>query len=128
MYLIDTNIIIWILRGNKRYLDLQRSLQKEASLYISTITVAEIYKNAFPSEMIKTDEVLNEFDKLTVSSSTAKQAGLYWQQFITKFKNLNIIDCIIAATSHEYDLTLVTLNTKHFPMEDIKVLDPLKKK
>ena len=127
MHLIDTNIIIWILRGEKTYLELKRSLKKESILYISTITVAEVYKNVYPAEMVKTDEILNEFELINVTDTIAKLAGLYWQQFIKKFKNLNILDCIIAATAREYDLTLVTLNSRHFPMNDISILDPVRK-
>ncbi len=126
MYLIDTNIIIWILWGEKTYLDLKHKLKKESTLYISTITVAEVYKNVFPAEMIKTDNILNEFELINVTDNIAKLAGLYWQQFIKKFKNLNILDCIIAATAREKSLTLVTLNSRHFPMNDISVSDPVK--
>lgn len=126
MYLIDTDIIIWILRGEKTYLDLEHSLSKESELYISSITVAEVYKNVFPAEMSKTEEIINEFEVLNVTTGIAKQGGLYWQQFTKRFRNLHILDCLIAATAREHSLILLSLNLRHYPMKDIRVLDPVK--
>lgn len=126
MYLIDTNIIIWLLRGNKLYEDIIQRLKYKSPLSISTITIAEIYKNTFPGELTLTENVLNKFEIWEVTYQIAKQGGLYWQQYSKKLKNLHILDCLIAATAREYDLTLLTLNKRHFPMSDIKVADPLK--
>ncbi len=127
MYLIDTNIVIWVLRGNKKYEDILQRFKYKSPLSISTVTTAEVYKNVFPSEIIKTENVLREFAVWDVTSSIAKQAGLYWQEYSKKFQNLHILDCIIAATAKENDLTLLILNTRHFPMKDIRVTDPVKK-
>src|SRR3989344_8760990 len=126
MYLIDTDILIWVLRGNKKYEELLQNLKNKGPLSISTITIAEIYKNIFPSELVKTENVLNELQTWDVTPPVAKQAGLYWQEYVRRLKNLNITDCLIASTANLNNLTLVSLNTKHFPMEDIKTLNPLR--
>ncbi|KKR33474.1 MAG: putative ribonuclease VapC [Candidatus Gottesmanbacteria bacterium GW2011_GWC2_39_8] len=127
MYILDTNILIWVLRKNKTFVDLYHSLKHETLVSISTITVAEIYKNVLPNESVDTEELLNDFKIWDVTSTIARRGGLYWQQFMKKSKNLNILDCLIVATAKEHELTLVTLNSRHFPMDDIKVLDPGKK-
>lgn len=127
MYLLDTNILIWIIRGEKKYVDWFNKLKGEITLSISTLTIAEIYKNTYPAELIRTDQIIDDCDILDVTSSIAKQGGLYYQMYIKKLRNLHIIDCIIAATSREHDLILLTLNTRHFPMSDIRVIDPVKK-
>jgi predicted nucleic acid-binding protein len=124
MYLIDTDILIWILRGNKKYEIYLQELKNNGSLSISTITIAEIYKNIYPSEMVKTENLLQELQTWDVTESIAKQGGLYWQQFSKKLKNLNLTDCLIAATANVNNLKLVTLNIKHFPMHDIHVAHP----
>ena len=121
MYLIDTDVLIWILRGNKKYSDLLISLKDNDALSISTVSIGEIYKNLFPSELIKTENFLNEFQIWDVTTSIAKQAGLYYQQYSKQFKNLNLTYCLIAATVTVSNLTLVSLNIKHFPMNDIKI-------
>lgn len=125
MYLIDTDILIWVLRGNKKYEDFLQNLKDKDALSISTVTIAEIYKNIFPSEIIKTENVLNEFQTLDITSAIAKQAGFYWQQYEKNLRNLSLTDCLIAATANVNNVTLVSLNIKHFPMKDIEVLNPL---
>lgn len=124
MYLIDTDILIWVLRGNEKYKKFLLDLKSKGSLSISTITIAEIYKNIYPSEIVKTETILNEFETWDVTIDSAKQAGLYWQQYVKKLKNLSLTDCLIAGTASVHDLMLVSLNTKHFPMKDIKILNP----
>ena len=126
MYLVDTDVLIWALRGNKSFEDLLQNLKDKGSLSISTVTIAEIYKNIFPSEIVKTEKVLSELQTWDVTEEIAKQAGLYWQEYIKRLKNLSLIDCFIASTANVNNLTLVSLNTKHFPMKDIKTLDPSK--
>lgn len=124
MYLIDTDILIWVLRGNIKYEEYLQDLKDKDSLSLSTITIAEIYKNVFPSEMVKTENLIQEFYTWDVTEQIAKQAGLYWQQYIKRLQNFTISDCLIAATANVNDLTLASLNTKHFPMKDIKMLKP----
>lgn len=119
MYLIDTDVLIWVLRGNKKYTDFLLKLKEEDIPSISTITIAEIYKNIYPSEIVKTENLINEFQIFEVTVVVAKQAGLYWQQYAKKLKNLSLTDCIIAATASVNNSILVSLNSKHFPMKDI---------
>ena len=123
MYLIDTNIIIWVLRNEKKYIEWFDQIINKTNLGISTITIAEIYKNIYPSELINTEVLLDQFKVFTVTEKIAKQAGLYWQQF-SKI-NIHLLDCLIAATAKQHHLKLITLNTKHFPMDDIEVIKPL---
>ena len=124
MYLIDTDVLIWVLRGNKDYQDYLQNLKNRGSLSISTITIAEIYKNIFPAEMVKTEKLIAEMQSWDVTESIAKQGGLYWQQFSKELKNLNLTDCLIAGTAYINSLILVTLNVKHFPMQDIRLENP----
>src|SRR3989344_2473510 len=124
MYLLDTDIIILVLRGQQKYLDLLEELSSQGTPYISTITIAEVYKNVYPQELIKTERLLNNLGIYDVTSIIAKQAGLYWQEYSKNLKNLNITDCLIAATANVNEVTLVSLNIRHFPMKDIKFLDP----
>lgn len=123
MHLIDTDIIIWALRSNQKYIKLLKNLSKKGDLYISTITIAEIYKNIYPTEYINTEELLNRFKSCDVTAPVAKQGGFYWQQFHKRLQNLNLADCLIASTAQINNLILVSLNKKHFPMKDIKLLD-----
>jgi len=124
VYLIDTDILIWVLRGDEKYERFLLDLKDKGSLSISAITIAEIYKNIFPSEIIKTENVLGELQTWDVTPAIAKQAGLYWQEHAKRLKTISLTDCLIAATANVNNLSLVSLNIKHFPMRDIKFLRP----
>lgn len=125
MYLLDTDVVIWLLRGREDIIESVLQLKTQSALGISVITVAEIYQNIFPSELTLTEEHINLYIHLGIDTKIAKIGGLYWQQYAKQLKNLSLTDCLIAGTANVNTLTLVTLNTKHFPMDDIKVLNPL---
>lgn len=125
MYLLDTDILIWVLRGNEKIIEKVSQLKDKTSLAISVISIAEIYKNIFPAELTPTEDYLSQHIQFTVDQKVARIAGFYWQQYSKQVKNLSLMDCLIAATANAHEATLVSLNSKHFPMKDIKVLNPL---
>lgn len=125
MYIVDTDILIWVLRGKQSYKNYIETLADKDTLAISTITIAEIYKNIFPAELIKTELFLSHLYTVPVTVEIAKQAGLYWQQYKKHLNNLSITDCLIASTAYTNNGVLVSLNGKHFPMKDIQVLSPI---
>lgn len=125
MFLLDTDVLIWILRDNNEVIKKVLELKEEFPLGISVISIAEIYKNIFPSELTITEDFLSQHIQVDVNSKIAKIAGFYWQQYAKKLKNLSLTDCLIAATANTNDAMLVTLNAKHFPMNDIKVVNPV---
>src|SRR5258708_8981437 len=124
MYLLDTDILIWILRGRDEIIERVSQLKEKSPVCISVISIAEIYQNIFPSELTTTEEFLNLHNIFEVDAKIAKIAGLYFQQYSKQLQNLSLADCLIAATANSHDLSLVTLNIKHFPMKDIKLLNP----
>src|SRR3990170_6619662 len=121
MLLLDTDVLIWLVRGNAKLLKAIEGLKKGEVCSISTITIAEIYKNIFPSEIQSTDELIYQHIIYPVDDIIAKQAGFYWQEYSLKLMKLTLTDCLIAATAKINNLVLVSLNTKHFPMKDIKI-------
>ena len=125
MYLLDTDILIWILRGRQDIVNNISKLKDNSPIALSVITIAEIYMNIFPSELVNTEEHLNQYIILEVDQKIAKMAGLYHQQFGKGLKNLTLTDCLIAATANANNTTLVSLNIKHFPMKDIRLLNPV---
>ena len=125
MYLLDTDVLIWVLRGKKDIVDKVSELKNKSPLGISVISTAEIYKNIFSSELTVTEDYLGQHIIFDVDQKIAKTAGLYWQQYAKQLKNLSLIDCLIAGTANVNSLILVSLNTKHFPMKDIQVLNPI---
>ena len=126
MFLLDTDVLIWILRGRKEVKNKVSKLKEESPLAISVVSIAEIFRNIFPSELSTTEDFLDLHVIFDVDRKTAKIAGLYCQQYQKQLKNLSLEDCLIAATANVNNLTLVSLNIRHFPMKDIKLLNPLR--
>lgn len=126
MYLLDTDTLIWLIRGNSKVIHFLENLSTNQRTFVSTVTIAEVYKNIFPSEIIKSDECIYHNGIVPLDDYMAKQAGLYWRDYNKKLAGLSITDCMIAATAKMENLILLTSNTRHFPMHDIKVQNPLK--
>lgn len=126
MFLLDTDVLIWILRGKKEIIERVSSLKDTSPVSISVISIAEIYKNIFPSELTVTEDFLQQHIIFDVDQKIAKIAGFYFQEYGKKLKTLSLTDCLIAGTAQAHDNILVSLNTKHFPMKDITLLNPLR--
>lgn len=130
MYILDTNILIWILREGRGRPFVFKTIQKllrtsPEETGLSVITVAEIYKNIQTTEVPVTEQTINKHTIFPVTVEIAKISGYYWQEFHLKFKELNLLDCLIAATAKDQKATLITLNDRHFPMTNIRVINPL---
>ena len=124
MYILDTDVIIWILRKDAVIISAVARLTHKGAGALSTISVAEIYKNIFPSEVGSAEELFDEHEVISVSREIARDAGYYWQQFHKRLATLSLADCIVAATAKIHRGILLTLNTRHFPMTDIEIKNP----
>lgn len=124
MFLLDTDILIWAIRGRKDVVDTLQALKDLGPTSVSVISVGEIYQNVFPSELTETEDFLLDHDLYLVDYKIAKQAGFYRQEYRKMAEKLSLDDCFIAATAKMNDLRLLTMNTRHFPMKDIDVSSP----
>lgn len=126
MYLLDTDIIIWISRNRKDILEVINKLATNSPTAVSTISIAEVYAGILPTEITLTEKFFSEQEILPVDREIAVQGGYYRQMFGKKYQKLNLADCLIAATAKLHNATVLTLNTRHYPMTDVKILNPLK--
>jgi predicted nucleic acid-binding protein len=126
MFILDSDIVIWILREDPKIIESIHKLTSDVDLAVSALTVTEIYKNIFPSEIVKTETLFDRLRIFDVTREIAKDAGYYWQEYARKLTGLSLADCVIASTTKVNKAILLTLNTRHFPMTDIKVQNPLK--
>ncbi|MBN1293086.1 MAG: type II toxin-antitoxin system VapC family toxin [Candidatus Latescibacteria bacterium] len=112
--LFDTDVLIDFLKGRDEAITFLES--QALQWFISTVTVAELYAGVREgNEKIILENFIETFTILPISINIAQKGGLFRRDY-GKSKGIGLADALIAATAEEYDLTLVTLNRKHFSM------------
>jgi predicted nucleic acid-binding protein len=121
MIVIDTDIIIWILRGNKEIKEMFKKTikQTKGSIFVTPIQLAEIYAGIREKEKIDTEIFLDSFSILNIDVKIGKLAGEFMNKY-QKSHNIAINDALIAASAKIHGLRLWTLNKKHYPMLEKK--------
>ena len=115
-FLVDSDIIIWYLKGRDKEVQLLEELAEKGELFTSVVTIAEIRAGLTKDTKKIILELKNIFKPLNISEEIAELTG----EFKQKYK-LDIADMFIAATAVINKLTLVTYNKKHFSMPQIKL-------
>ena len=117
MILIDSDIIIWILRGKSDIKDKLEGFIKdiEEKVFITPIQVSEIYAGLKEKERIDTALFLETIPCVDIDYQIGKLAGEFLNLY-HKSHGITLSDSIIAACSKIYNLKLWTLNKKHYPM------------
>ncbi len=112
--IFDTDVLIDLLRGRpeaRAALDVDRP-----NLYVSVITVAELYQGVREgTERTKLNELIEDLIVLPIEEEVARQGGLHRRDY-RQSHGSGLEDCLIGATANHFELTLKTLNTRHFPM------------
>ncbi len=123
MFLVDTDVLIWALRGRQPVIQLLAELRQQASepLAASVITVFEVWAGRHESEEQVTAEFLAEFTHLRIDDEIALRAAELARFDRASGYSPSVPDLFIAATALANDLTLVTYNTRHFDYPQVKV-------
>lgn len=118
MFLLDTDTIIYSLKGHKV---VQENLRLHLSdpMYLSTITLMELYYGAYKSQHVdanlaKLGTIEISFPLLPPGAETTEVFGKIKASLENAGTRLDDLDLIIAATALARNLTLVTNNQKHF--------------
>ncbi|MFO7970449.1 MAG: type II toxin-antitoxin system VapC family toxin [Desulfobacterales bacterium] len=134
MYLLDTDTIIFSLKGNT-------SVKKNLLFHIndpiktSVITLMELYYGAYKSQKVtgnlaKIKTLEQSIEIITPGLESAEVFGMLKSQLEKTGSRLDDFDLIIAACALAHNLTLVTNNEKHFQrIEGLKLANwtkPLK--
>ncbi len=122
--LFDTNILIDYLKGKPEATSLlEQCLQEGQVLTCSLITKVELLSGARPGEEQILRDFLDAFERIGLDDNIADGAGRYMSLY-RKSHGINTADAIIAASALARGAVLYTLNDRHFPMDDIKVIKP----
>lgn len=117
-YLIDTDIIIFALRGDKTVLA-KFEENKTIPISISMITYAELVFGAKRSQneqknMIRVNHIREIYPIEELNVGVMEVFADIKTKMYAKAIRIEDMDLFIAATAMYNDLTLVTNNTKHF--------------
>ena len=129
MYLLDTNICIFI--KNRKPLNVLEKLHRiiKQTVYISSITLAELQFGVYNSQNIEKNrisltEFLAPFEIIDFDNTDAEHFGIIRAQLKKEGNLIGPYDMLIAAQAVARNLTLVTNNTNEFiRIKDLKFED-----
>jgi predicted nucleic acid-binding protein len=116
--LIDTSVIIDVLRGEAAAAAVLREERSAGPLHASEITRLEVLAGMRPSEERATRELLDAFIWHPLDERIAEIAGELGRRWLPAYRGIDSADLGIAATVVALDARLLTRNVKHFPMLD----------
>ncbi len=129
MYLLDTNIVSYWMRGDKRIIDRIKQ-HSPADLALSTITLAEILYGIAKSPVkkkerrLKIERISSLLDLYPFDTSAAGKYAFVRAQLEREGTPISERDTQIAAIAMANRLTVVTHNVKEFNrIRDLKVED-----
>ena len=126
-FLLDTCVIIDALNNKRGRPALLLDLVKSGHvLACCPINITEVYSGMRPKEETATEEFFASLQHVPIAPSAARLAGELKRDYARKGTTLNVGDVIVAAVTIHNALTLLTDNTKDFPMADLS-LYPLPK-
>lgn len=119
--LFDTDIFIWVQRGNKKAAKL---IEKAEDRCLSIQTYMELLQcasNKSQHKYIKDFISTYDFLVLPFAENIGHRASIYIEEYALS-SGLRAGDAIIAATAIENNMSLVTSNAKHFKIvKDLKL-------
>ena len=119
MYLLDTNICIFLKKKKSPNVLQKIKENKHLGIYISSITVAELQFGVYNSRYIERNRIslikfLTPFSVLNFDDRDAEEFGKIRTTLKNEGKIIGAYDMLIAAQALAKNLILVTDNTKEF--------------
>ena len=119
---IDSDVLIWHLRGERKALALLQRLRdiEQLDLWIGAMQRAEVVFFMRPAEESATLLFLAQFQTAPVDQLIVDKAGELYRQWNPR-NGTDINDAILAATVLQTGGKIYTLNYKHYPMPEVTV-------
>ena len=119
--LVDTDVLIWYLRGNEKA---AKSLESLDSFCISVVTYMELVQGMRNAKELRTlKQTLREWEVKVVQCETeiSIKAAMYVEEYYLS-NSMQLADALIAATASRLGAELLTANDKHYKcLKDIKI-------
>ena len=120
-HLLDSDILIWFLRGKQNAVALVNQLARSAPPAYSALSILEVMSWVKPKEEAATRDFLQSLHVYPLEETATLLAAQYVRDYRAKGRTLALFDAAIAATCVINNLVLVTYNKKDFPMPDLKI-------
>ena len=119
--IFDTDIFIWVQRGNVKATRLMESVD-ERSLSVQTyMELLQGAQNKKQHQQIKDFLKTFNFQVLPLTENIGHRACVYLEEY-TLWNSIRAGDALVAATAAENNLILVTSNSKHFkPIKELRL-------
>lgn len=114
-FLLDSDVVIWHLRGREEVVRLVLDLAGRGRLALSAVVRAEVIQGMRDPEREPTLGFLDACAALPVDADVADQAGDIVRSFRSRGVTLALPDALIAATALAYGAPLFTCNARHYP-------------
>lgn len=113
--LIDTDVIIWYMRGNPRA---ARALERIDGFALSAVTYMELVqgiRNKRELQVLRATLRLWASPVVPIDESISHRAVTYIEQYFHSH-SVRLADALIGATAVVHGMTLLTANTRHYRM------------
>ena len=119
---IDTDILIWHLRGERKALNFLRRLRdgEDFELWTGVMQRAEVVFFMRPVEKESTLLFLSQFKTESVDQRRIDKAALLYRKWHPSH-GIDINDAILAATAMQTGGRIFCLNRRHYPMPEVLV-------
>jgi predicted nucleic acid-binding protein len=119
---IDSDVLIWHLRGERKALNLLKRLRdkEQFDLWIGAMQRAEVVFFMRPDEQSATLLFLAQFKTAPVDQQIIDTAGEFYRKWNPRI-GTDVNDAILAATVLQTGGRIYTLNSKHYPMPEVTV-------
>ncbi|RJQ51594.1 MAG: type II toxin-antitoxin system VapC family toxin [Nitrospiraceae bacterium] len=123
-FLLDSDVIIWHLRGREEVTNTLKDMQQFGLPACSALSVLEVQIGVRSGEEEKTNIFLKSLRIFDVNAEIANNAARLIRTHKKKGITLNLPDAVIASTCLLHDLILVSYNTRHYPIDNMKFHQP----
>jgi predicted nucleic acid-binding protein len=123
-YLLDTTVLIDHLRGRSEVVEFVTGLANAGNeLGVCSIGVAELYSGLSHRHQALAEDLIDSLEYWDATREDARVAGRYRYDFARKGVALATTDALVAAIAVGHGATLVTANAKHYPVEEMQLLE-----
>lgn len=112
-YLLDTDVLIWYLRGNQKAYQL---IHKLDPFCISSVTYMELVQGMRNKDELRAlQKTLRAWDVKTifVNEEISAKALFYVEEYFLSH-SMQLADALIGATATSHGMILITANDKHY--------------